>query len=290
MITGGLAVGNNRKLRGLAAASLLLAVTAVGSCTEGGGDFPEVDGWTRAGDVLTYDADNLWEYIDGAAELFVAYDVQSCRTADLSSGDVTVTLDLYDMGTPLSAFGVFDQEASGESVDLRDATAAVLSPPFQALLLKGSTYAKVNTFEGELDMEHGRQLLEALARALPGSTDLPAELALLPSEGRVSGTEAYQAEAFLGLTELTDCVFADYSGNGEESWTGFVVVPAEAEAVWERLSGDWTTVEHGDGTVLTKEVPYRGWVGVTRRGSEVLGVTGAADVEGLLTRLDAFGG
>ncbi len=110
----------------------------------------------------------------------------------------------------------------------------------------------------------------------------------MPTEGKIAGTEAYQAEAFLGLTELTDCLFADYAGDGEESWQGFVILPDAASSVWEALAGEWESVEHEGTTVLFREVPYRGLVGVMRTGEGVFGVSGAADQEGLLARLGGF--
>jgi hypothetical protein len=263
---------------------------ALSGCSSEGSTFPEVSGWTQAGDVLTYDADNLWEYINGAAELFVSYGVISCQTADLSSGDLTVTLDLYDMGTPLNAYGVFEREASGEAIDVAGAVAAVVSPPYQALLLKGSTYAKVNVFEGELSMEDGRALLEGLADALPGGSSIPSEFGLLPTTGKIAGTESYQAEDFLGLTELTDCVFAEYEGEGDEPWEGFVVLPDAADGVWNALFSEWSSVERGGSMVLFREVPYRGFVGVARTDSGLFGVSGAESQDALLARLDAFTG
>lgn len=251
-------------------------------------DFPSLEGWSQVGEVLTHDADNLWEYINGAAELFVEFDVQTCRTADLSSGEVTVTVDLYDMGTSLNAFGVYEREKPGEDTPVPGATAGIVSAPYQALLLKGSTYAKVNTFEGELTEEAGRQLLEALAAALPGDTELPSELNLLPSEGRVVGTEGYKPLAFLGRAELTDCLYADYSVAGEESWQGFVVLPSAAAGVWEALTSTWESVDQQGTQVLFTEVPYSGFVGVTRSGDQLLGVAEAPDRDQMLARLEAF--
>jgi hypothetical protein len=265
--------------------AVLLALTGCSSEESG---FPEIAGWTQAGEVLSYDADNLWEYINGAAELFVSYDVQTCQTTDLTAEGLGVTVDLYDMGTPLNAFGVFEREASGETVETPGAAAAMVSPPYQALLLKGSTYAKVNVFEGELDLETGEALLTALADALPGQGSLPPELGLLPAEGKVQGTESYQAEAFLGLVELTDCVFAEYGGEGEEPWQGFVVLPESASAVWGTLAGEWNSVESGGSEILFREVPYRGFVGVLRTDEGMFGVSGAEDQAALLARLEAF--
>ncbi|MGD2218541.1 MAG: hypothetical protein PVJ64_17415, partial [Gemmatimonadales bacterium] len=266
--------------------SLTVLVVAVSflACSDGGSDFPEVEGWTLASEVLTYDADNLWEYINGAAELFVQYDVQTCRTADLTSGDLVVTVDLYDMGSPLNAFGVFKQENPG-GPPLAGATLAVVSLPYQALLLEGATYAKVNAIEGELTDASGRELLEALARALPGEPTLPAELGLLPEEGKVAGSEGYQRQAFLGLSELPGCVYADYSGPADATWQGFVVVPpagSSPTSVWEALAADWATLEERGLTVLYREIPYRGLVGVTVVDGSIVGASGAADQAELL--------
>ena len=130
-------------LRRLQPLTAIIAAVTLLSCSDQASVFPEVNGWAQTGEVLTYDADNLWEYINGAAELFVEYDVQTCRTADLSAGDLTVTVDLYDMGTPLNAFGIFVRERPVAGAPLPNATEATVSPPYQALLLKGTTYVKV---------------------------------------------------------------------------------------------------------------------------------------------------
>jgi hypothetical protein len=285
---------NTRKIIALAVLGLSPCLYSCSGAEPGaqsgkGSDFPTLEGWSQIGEVLTYDADNLWEYINGAAELFVEFGVQTCRTTDLVAGDVTVTVDLYDMGTPLNAFGVFEREKPGESMTIPGAAAGIVSAPYQALLLKGDTYAKVNTFEGELTEASGLQLLEALAAALPGETAPPSELALLPAAGKVAGTEGFKPLALLGRAELADCLYAEYSLEGEESWQGFVVLPSAASPVWEDVSGSWESVEHNGEEVLFTEVPYSGFVGIMKRGDRVFGVAEAQDRAQMLARLEGFG-
>jgi hypothetical protein len=231
--------------------------------------FPEVEGWTVASDVQMYTADNLWEYINGAAELFVEYEVETCHTGDLSSGDLVVTVDYYDMGTPLNAFGVYVRERPDPGIELPGATEALISPPYQALLLKGSRYVKVNVFEGELTDINGRSLLEAIASALPGPSHYPEELGLLPQHGRLPGTAGFQREGFLGLTELRDCLYGEYTYDSAEPWQGFSMLPSAHESVdgiWERLAGAWESTEFNGHTVLFRTIPYQGLVGVVRTG------------------------
>jgi hypothetical protein len=267
------------------------AVASLASCSGGEPGFPSVDGWTRTGEVREYLADNLWEYINGAAELFVEYDIQRCRTADLTSDGVVVSVDVYDMGTPLNAFGVLSRERAGTTIALPGATEAAISPPYLALLLKGSTYVKVNALEGELTDASAQTLLEGIANSLPGEAAYPAELALLPEEGRVDGTEGFQRDGFLGLSELSDCLYAEYSYDGEAPWQGFAMLPPEGssiESVWSALAEDWDPLDHGEHAVLYREVPYQGLVGVVKAGETLLGVSGVSDQTELMERLNRF--
>ncbi len=269
--------------------SIPLVAVALLSCSCRNTGFPAVAGWTQAGQVSVYDADNLWEYIDGAAELFVTYGVRTCRTADLSSGEITVTVDLYDMGTPLNAFGIFNLEGSGRGESFPDAVEAVIAPPYQALLLKGAVYVKVNAVEGELTDSTGRGLLEGVAHALPGPTTYPSELELLPRKGRIAGTEGYQAQGFLGLTELTHCIYAEYAGDGGETWLGFLMRSSSGPPTpWTERTGGWELLEQNGLRVFYREVPYRGLVGLVRTDQGFLGVSGAADLAEMLRRLVDF--
>ena len=268
---------------------VLLAISAFPGCSSQDSVFPEVEGWMQSGEMSIYDAENLWEYINGAAELFIDYGVETCHTSDLSSGNVSVTVDLYDMGTPLNAFGVFNLESSGRGEALQGAVEAVVFEPYQALLIKGSIYVKVDVYEGELNSAIGKELLKAIADELPGQTSYPQELGLLPDEYRIAGSEGYQARGFLGLTELRSCIYAEYAVSNDETWTAFVVPSSSGvSSLWTDLTGKWESLEHNGSTVLYRKIPYRGLVGVIQTEQGIEGVSGAADQEELLRRLGPF--
>jgi hypothetical protein len=195
------------------------------------------------------------------------------------------------MGTPLDAFGVYVRERPEPGITLPGVTEAVVSPPYQALLLKGSMYVKVNVFDGELTETNGRSLVEAIARALPGPAEYPAELDLLPENGRISGTAGFQTEGLLVLNQLPDCLYAEYSFDGAEPWQGFAKLPSKHESVdatWERLAGVWGSFEREGQTILFREIPYRGLVGVVMTERGIIGASGAADQAQLLSRLNGL--
>ncbi len=123
---------------------------------------------------------------------------------------------------------------------------------------------------------------------MPGESTLPAELDLLPSAGKVAGTEGYKPHAFMGLVELTDCLYAEYSLDGEEPWQGFVVLPEASASVWEGLSAEWASTEIGALTAYYREVPYLGFMGVVRTDRGLFGVSGSANEVELQERLGRF--
>jgi hypothetical protein len=254
-------------------------------------EYPRIEGWQPVSEVATWLPDNLWEYIDGAAELFLSFDVVSCQSRDFSSGGVTITVDLFEMGTPLNAFGIYTRERpETPAPPVAGAAASALSLPWQALLLKGSIYLKVDVTEGELDPESGTRLLLTLATALTGSEELPPQLALLPATGRRSDSEGYQRQGFLGRPELGQCLYATYSGEGIEPFTGFVVVDtdeASAVEVFARVAAEWEPLDYPGGTAFSREIPYQGSAGVVRiSDGRIFGVGGAPDRAGVIARLD----
>jgi hypothetical protein len=84
----------------------------------------EVSGWTRSGEVRTFAAADLSNYIDGDAEKYLKAGVQSASTADYQSKDQTqAVVDVYIMSTQEAARTVFDSEPSADArkVPLGDA-------------------------------------------------------------------------------------------------------------------------------------------------------------------------
>src|SRR3954453_5108820 len=71
------------------------------------------EGFTRKGLVERYTEANLYEKIDGRSELFQSYEVTGMTFVTFSKADDPskfVDVYLYDMTTPLGAFGVYSVE------------------------------------------------------------------------------------------------------------------------------------------------------------------------------------
>ena len=71
----------------------------------------EVVGWTQAGVIRTFEASDLWKYIDGEAERYLKAGVQRVSTADYKfQGKVDAVVDVYTMGNASGAEKIFKSE------------------------------------------------------------------------------------------------------------------------------------------------------------------------------------
>jgi hypothetical protein len=75
--------------------------------------FPELKGWKPFGEMQTFSPDDLYEYIDGGADLYLTYDFEDLEVLEYQNEkEATVTVEVYRHKTPYDAFGVFSQERS----------------------------------------------------------------------------------------------------------------------------------------------------------------------------------
>ena len=66
--------------------------------------------WKWDGDPQYFYSENLYEYINGSADLYNSYGFQELVTINYAANeDQYVILDIYDMGTSLNAFGIFSK-------------------------------------------------------------------------------------------------------------------------------------------------------------------------------------
>jgi hypothetical protein len=112
--------------------------------------------WTRPDAARRITADTIFDYMDGAGELYLAYrfdhlDVFEYKARDASAG--TIVVDIYSMKTPDDAFGLLSNDWGGEPAllggDPPPRESAAL-PPHRALygagllrLWSGTLFARV---------------------------------------------------------------------------------------------------------------------------------------------------
>jgi hypothetical protein len=182
------------------------------------------EGLARKGPVERYAEANLYEKINGRSELFHAYDVKGMTFVTFSRADDPakfIDVFLYDMSTPLGAFGVYSVERSsgGEALAIGDGGHRAGADVF---FRKGQYYASVLSSGADEQVQKAAlALAEALAKRLKGQAAEIWGLAVLPAKDRVDETVQYVMVDALGLSFLTNAFLAQYR-DGATSFTAFV--------------------------------------------------------------------
>ena len=82
------------------------------------------DGWVESGKPEIYDRNNLFDYMNGGAELYLAYDFQKLVVQRYLSESEdpakknSITVEVYQMNSSPDAYGLFSFDQEGEMVEV----------------------------------------------------------------------------------------------------------------------------------------------------------------------------
>jgi hypothetical protein len=150
------------------AISLGIAVAGTGCKKAAVNPFPatgSVAGWEKTGDTRTFAAKDLYQYIDGGAEEYVAAGVVTTSTADYKyQGMLEATADVYTMGEAAGAAKMFtkDQAGDGKSVAIGDAG---VSRAQSVVFRKGPYLVRIVAYQSA---PNAADALQTLAHAVEG--------------------------------------------------------------------------------------------------------------------------
>ncbi len=196
------------------------------------------EGFTKKSPVERYTEANLYEKINGRSELFHSYDVTAMTFVTFSRADDPskfIDVFLYDMTTPLGAFGVYSVERSSGSkpIAIGDGGHRTGADFF---FRKGQYYASILTSGPDVEVQKAASALaEALASRLEGEAAELWGLAVLPAKNRIDDTVQYLMVDALGLDFLTNAFTARYQ-DGETEFTAFVARCKSADNAAEVLA------------------------------------------------------
>jgi hypothetical protein len=200
---------------------------------------PKVDGWKAADEPRSFFPEDLFEYINGAAESYLAYDFKELLVAEYArpGSGATLTVEIYDMATRDNAFGIFAAERYPENAPV-DVGAAGYIEGEVLNFIADRYYVKLLAFDaGDGVKDVLTRFATRAAAGAPGGRALPESLGRLPASGRVARSERYIRLNFLGFEFLRDAWLAAYLADGGEYDAFFVpcASPAEAESCLQRL-------------------------------------------------------
>jgi hypothetical protein len=252
------------------------------------------EGLEREAEPKVYSHDALPDYIDGDAETYYTYGVGSTVATGYKDGvGGRLELDIFDMKTPLSAFGVYAHRRPDDP-KLEEMGTQAYTAGRQVVCLAGGYYVVVRSVSRKPEgLERARKLAVLVADATPKPHELPAELAYFPTDGKLENTEAWHPSAFLGLSAmppLFDCGYRVPDSKDDETYRlAFSVLDDDeagekcyaemCDSLREKAVSDPSTetVELAGMpfSVLVVELKYRGLVVVGRSCRVILAAVGA---------------
>lgn len=174
------------------------------------------DGWERVDDILEFTPENLYEHINGNAELYLAYDVVKLTFASYAnSADASEFFDIfvYDMGSAVNAYGIFTIERfDGEpSVDLGR---MAYQSNGNIFIWKGSYYIQIIASDAtEKLRETGMRMARNITDALVDNEEKVWGLIALPSENLVPHSIKYFRVDAMGLDFMNNTYTAEYQND-----------------------------------------------------------------------------
>jgi hypothetical protein len=233
-------------------------------------------GWQQHGPDRTYEADTLFEYMDGNAEGYIIYGykkLQGVQGVTCQKDGDRVLIDVHEMAGSEAAWGIF-------------AAIRAMDQPVEAIGTVGQVSTRKAAFvkdrylvelAAESDTDHAallRQTALAMEKRIAGSTALPSEVAWFPP-GRQS--LRLVPESVLGIRILKRGFVAQYTAG-----KAFLVPEASPEAAAATLGklkarfGDTSPVTVGQEGLTAKD-KYLGELAVFRKGRYVGGYANVPD-------------
>ena len=191
--------------------------------------FPELAGWQQSGAPQIYSRANLYDYIDGGADLYLKYDFQELKVAEyLNDQKASVIIEVYRHKNPLQAFGIYSQERLSNANYLAIG-AQGYSEKGVLNFLAADCYVKMSSVglgpeERDVLFAFAKKLVENLG----GKKSLPPILSAFPREGEKRNSEKFIAREFLGYSFFHSAFTADYELGGQK-FQLFLIEGTDAE-------------------------------------------------------------
>jgi hypothetical protein len=228
----------------------------------------EIEGYRSDGKDQVYDRVTTFRYMDGAAELYLSYGFKQLVVRRyVKENQTPILVELFDMGSPEDAFGVFSFEAEGEETGIghgSDIGGGLLR------FWKGKFFTHVYAEqETPSVMEVILKLGKAIARSIQQEGQKPMLLTLLPREGLIERSIRYfhhphhlnhhyfiSHENILNLGPKTKAVLATYPSSSARDKIFLLLIqygtPAQSKKAYQSFAKTYLPESPSSGIAQTE--------------------------------------
>jgi len=173
---------------------------------------PDVKSWKHSEEPQNYIPVNLFEYINGAAEIYLAYDFKELAVGQYQkeTSSASLSVEIYDMGNEKNSFGIYSAERYPESRFIPIGSQGYLEEG-TLNFIAGRYYIKLLCFDcGEESDDILKSFSQEVVTKIKDKALLPPLLLSFPQEGLIKNSEKFILRNFLGYSFLHDGYVANY--------------------------------------------------------------------------------
>ena len=171
---------------------------------------PDLNGFKKITKYPVYVPENLWDFINGAADAYLALGFVDLHVAEYKKGKDVIKLEVYRHSDHTMAFGIYASERS-PSYQFLNLGAQGYDAGGVINFFKGSFYVKIRTYSKKPKTLHAAESLSLrVADMLVGETEMPMLLSQFPDDGKKLNEETYINESVLGHQFLNKAFRAAY--------------------------------------------------------------------------------
>jgi hypothetical protein len=200
---------------------------------------PAVEGMETKEAPSTYFPESLFEYINGAAEIYLSYDFKELIVAEYtkSGASDSVSVEIYDMGNHKNSFGIYSAERYPDNVFMDMGTQGYMEEGALNFLV-GRYYVKLLCYDcGGRSDQWLRDFSDQIVNLVENKQGFPSHLQIFPKKGMIPNTEKFILRNVMGYKFLHDGYIVSYKVK-ELGFDCFLIEgndPEEATAMFKRF-------------------------------------------------------
>lgn len=188
---------------------------------------PAIEGWSIDEKVEVFDADNLFDRINGAAPLFIENNFREMTSMEYIRGKDYITIQAYRHATPEDAFGMYASERSS-GLNYFPIGGEAQGDDANFYFFSGNIYIKMWSSSTENVGQTLRTIADGLARNIDPEASYPSIINAFPKAGIIPYTTAYITSNYIGHEFLKGVYTTQYKSE-DKTFQLFVIDAGEKE-------------------------------------------------------------
>jgi len=158
-----------------------------------------VEGWIKKGEPMVFRGDNLFEHINGGADIYFEYGFVTLIVQQYAKDDKNVTIEIYHMGDPSGAFGIYSYNRHPTLSPVEVGGDGTIHPN-GILFWQDRYYVDFRQFGTNTILESDfLALAKSIEKSIGATAEAPVLMKLLPEQNMVARSAVF-ARGRLGIS------------------------------------------------------------------------------------------